>query len=113
MDVQVALVAAKAELAAEVQAHVADIVLAVKGAVPGGFEAVRVQGTERVAGEQGAGGVQVERAVGAVVHPAVRGHALVAPVNNAPAPSEYQLSKKKHSCLTGIGSASSPLLNSS
>lgn len=80
VDVEVALVAAEAELAAEFQAHIADVALAVEGAVAGGFEAVRVQGAERVAGEQGAGGVQVELAVGAVVHPAVRGHALVAEV---------------------------------
>jgi hypothetical protein len=62
VDVEVALVAAEVELAAKVQAHVVDVALALEGAV-----AVRVQGAERVAGEQGAGRVQVERAVGAVV----------------------------------------------
>lgn len=77
MDVEVALVAAEAELAAELEAHIADVALAVVGRVAAGGEAVRVErGAQRVAGEQSTGGMEIELAVGAVVHPAVGGHPL-------------------------------------
>ena len=80
MDVEVALIAPEAKLAAEFQAHIADVALALEGVVPARFETVRVQGTERFTGNEGAGRVEVEPAPGAVVHPAVRRHALVAEI---------------------------------
>jgi len=78
VDVEVTLLAAKAEVPSKFQAHSAHVAFPMERLVLPCSEPVRVHGcAEWIAGEQSARGVQIELAIRAVVDPSIRGHALV------------------------------------